>query len=448
MTNNISGLKISLKILYQYLINVLLSNHRLYLVCIILLLMVCSCHIKDDNKSLPSLRETYSKNDAQPFGSRVAFDFIKSTFPKAKIVINNSNFTNLSPIEVEGHLKGNYSIYFLLSKNLILNDAEVVDMINYVSAGNDLFIASDYIDTKLMETVYLTMNRGQETVAEIKGKMRNTHLAIPGSKDSGPKIDTFGYFYYPFLNFFSNYDDDFTKVLGYNETGLPDFVRIKINSGNVYLHAAPRSFSNYFLLTNNNKRYLSYVLSSLGKKPSIVYWDEYYKNISASQNKNKLKGNTNDSDSFSALSVVEKHPSLLMAFWITIVGILLFVIVNVKRKQRMIPKISANSNATVAFTETIGKLYFQHKNNKRIAEKMISYFYENMRNTYFLKTDMNNKELVKSLAGKSGIAPHKVQQLIETIHDIQMKDEINDNELLSLNEQIEFFNKNKNDRRK
>lgn len=410
--------------------------------------MICSCNFKNADKVLPSLSETYSKNDALPFGSRVAYDLIESTFPQAKTVINSSDFTNLSPIEVAGNLKGKKSIYFLLTKNLILNEFEVMDMVNYVSAGNNLFISADYIDTKLLETVYLTMNRGAETIAEMKGKMRNTHLEIRDFKNPADDKDTFGYYYYPFLNFFSNYDEEFTKVLGYNEIGMPDFVRVKLNSGYVFLHVAPRSFSNYFLLTKDNKQYLKYVLSTLDKDLSVIYWDEYYKHISLSQNKNKLKGNDADDDSFSALNVIKKHPSLWMAFMITIIGILIFVLINVKRKQRMIPKISPNNNATVEFTETIGKLYFQNKNNKRIAEKMITYFYENMRNTYFLKAEMSNRELINSLAGKSGVGVEKVQLLIESIHNIRMKDEINDDELLNLNEQIESFNKNKNDRRK
>lgn len=426
----------------------LLNNRRLYRIFIVLLLMLSSCTCKNDDNVLPSLRETYRKNDALPFGSRVAFDYIESTFSKAKIVINYSNFTELSPIKVKGNLNSDNSIYFLLTKNLILNESEVQDMINFVISGNDLFISSDYIDSKLLEKIYLTMNRGPETVAEIKDIMRNTHLAMKSFQNSHDLKDTFNYYYYPFLNFFSNYDEDFTKVWGYNETGLPDFVQIKMQSGNFYIHAAPRSFSNYFLLTNNNKQYLENVLSTLRQNPSVVYWDEYYKNMTPLQNKNRLKGNDTDRDPFSALNVVKKHPALLMAFWITLIGILLFVLFNVKRKQRMIPKISANTNATVAFTETIGKLYFQHKNNKRIAEKMITYFYENMRNTYFLKTEMSNKDLINSLAGKSGIAADKVQQLIESIHGIRMKDEITDEELLRLNEQIESFNINKNDRRK
>lgn len=426
----------------------LLKNSRSYWIFIALIAGVCSCNFNKGDKELPSLLETYSKNDALPFGSRITFDVLKTTFPESKIIINNADFTNLSPIEVEGHLKGKYSIYFLVTKNLILNDAEVLDMINYVSAGNDLFIAADYIDTKLLETVYLTMNRAQETLAEIKGKMRNTHVEILNQISAETKKDSFGYYYYPFLNFFSNYDEEFTRILAYNENGLPDFVSVKLNSGRVFMNAAPRAFSNYFLLTKNNKQYLKNFLGTLDKSPSIIYWDEYYKNKSLAQNKSKLNGKDTENEDFSSLGVVKKHPALLAAFLITIICILLFIVTNVKRKQRIIPKIIANNNATVEFTETIGKLYFQNKNNKRIAEKMITYFYENLRNNYFLKREMNNNELINSLAGKSGIASEKVKLLVETIHAIQKKEEITDDELLILNEQIESFNKNKNDRRK
>jgi hypothetical protein len=107
-----------------------------------------------------------------------------------------------------------------------------------------------------------------------------------------------------------------------------------------------------------------------------------------------------------------------------------------------------NSNATVAFTETIGRLYLQHKNNRRIADKMITYFYENIRNKYFINTAVISNDFIKSLAGKSGVAGNEVSVLFALIANIQSREIVTDEELLELNTRIDNFNKIKKDGRK
>jgi ribosomal protein L33 len=119
---------------------------------------------------------------------------------------------------------------------------------------------------------------------------------------------------------------------------------------------------------------------------------------------------------------------------------LLFVLFNSKRKQKIINVIKPNSNATLAFTETVGRLYYQHKNNRRIADKMITYFYENIRNKYFINTTHINTEFINSLSGKSGLAPGEVSILFNIIKNIQLNEIVTDEELLELNERIDNFN--------
>jgi predicted nucleic acid-binding protein len=118
-------------------------------------------------------------------------------------------------------------------------------------------------------------------------------------------------------------------------------------------------------------------------------------------------------------------------------------LVNIKRKQRVINEIKPNTNTSVTFTETVGRLYLQKKNNKNIAEKMITYFYEHIRNNYFLNTNQVNNEFMNSLSRKSGVSIELTQKLFSTIDKINAGKNVNDIELLRLNELIQKFYKNK-----
>jgi hypothetical protein len=398
---------------------------------------------QQEKRSLPSLSETYQKDDTKPFGSYVAYNHFKKLFNDQYVETNKLSF-NLLWNEIENYSTDTqYSLYFLLAKNIDLSDDEAQAMIEFIKAGNDMFIAADYIDHRLLDRIKCETERRDEIISEVHGKMNETSVAMDFGSDF--KAPAYKYYYYPFLNSFSGYDSSGAKVLGVNEAGKPNYIIMFIGKGRLYLHAAPRAFSNYFLLTENNFHYLENVLSYLRFEPKNIYWDEYYKTHSINRGK-KTSGNRmgqNGDNKFSSFNVIKNNPPLLWAFWLAIIALLLYILVNIKRKQRVINEIKPNTNTTVTFTETVGRLYLQKKNNKNIAEKMITYFYEHIRNSYFLNTAQVNKDFMNTLSRKSGVEIEITQKLFNTIDEVNAADNINDIELLKLNELIQTFYKNK-----
>ena len=398
------------------------------------LLVLDSCRNKNAH-TLPSLTESYRKTDKQPFGSFIAYKGFKDLYKNRYVDIVKDPFDETwNNIKVYTSDK-KYSLYFLITKNLVLNYDEVKAFIDYVKEGNDLFISADYIDSRLLENINCNTERDSEIVKELKGIMHPTHVSMYfGDNFNGP---SYSYYYYPFLNALSNFDTAFTRVLGVNEINSPNYVILFSGKGRIYLHVAPRIFSNYFLLTGDNYKYFENVISYLRSDPKNIYWDEYYKNTNSSRRKNT--NNNSDKDNFSSLSVIEQHPPLLWAFWIAVTGLLLFVFFNMKRKQRIINIIKPNVNTTVTFTETVGRLYLQKKDNSHIAEKMITYFYDHIRNKYFISTANINHEFINSLSGKSGASPEQTKQIFSLIEKVQSGKNVSDIELLKLNSEIEKF---------
>jgi hypothetical protein len=387
---------------------------------------------------LPSLNETYRKSDKQPFGSFIAYEEFKHLFNDRYIE------TVTDPFDEEwNNIKdysddNKYSLYFLVAKNLVLNDNEVKAFMEYVNAGNDLFISADYIDSRLLENINCNTERSGEILDESKGLMHQTNVSMYFDNDF--KSPKYQYYYFPFLNTISNYDTAFARVLGENEINQPNYVILFSGKGRIYLHVAPRIFSNYFLLSGNNHLYLENVISYLRSDPKNIYWDEYYKNTSPGRKKNKRN---KDDDNFSSLSVINQNPSLRWAFWLVVAGLILYLLFNIKRKQRVINIIKPNANTTVNFTETVGRLYLQKQDNKHIAEKMITYFYEHIRNNYFISTAIINDEFINALSGKSGASKETTGRLCKLIEQTQSSEELDDEDLLKLNAQIENFYKNK-----
>jgi hypothetical protein len=399
--------------------------------------LLIACH--QGKRVLPSLSESYRKSDRQPFGSFIAYKEFRHLFNDRYVETVTDPFDEEWNNIKDYSADKKYSLYFLITKNLVLNYVEVNAFMDYVKAGNDLFISADYVDSRLLENINCNTERMGEIIDETKGLMHQTKVSMYfGDNFRAP---AYGYYYYPFLNALSGYDTSFARVLGVNEINTPNYIILFAGKGRLYLHVAPRIFSNYFLLTGDNYKYFENVISYLRSDPKNIYWDEYYKNTNTSRRKNN--NDRNSDDNFSSLRVISQHPPLLWAFWLAIAGLLLYILFNIKRKQKAINIVKPNANTTVTFTETVGRLYLQKKNNSHIAEKMITYFYEHIRNKYFITTANINDEFINSLSGKSGVSKEKTQDLFSLIERLQSEENVDDAELLQLNMGIENFYKNK-----
>ncbi len=410
------------------------------LFCLLIFSALGSCNFQE-GKKIPSLKESYRRTDKLPFGAFIAYEGFQSEFPDYWINVEQKPFDQTWK-RIREDSDSTYSLYFLITKDLVLSTDEVNAMMEYVKAGNDLFISADFIDHKLLDATYCTVDRKGEIISEVNGKMHDTQVSMFYGNDFNSR--KYGYYYFPFLNYFSSYDTTITRVLGVNEINLPNYLILFSGKGRLYLHLAPRIFSNYFLLTNDNYKYFEYTTAYLRFAPQFVYWDEYYKYHSSPQHRN----NSNDDDSFSSLKVIKQNPPLLWAFYIILAGILLYIFFNIKRKQRIVPTIKPNTNSTVVFSETVGRLYLQQKNNRNIAGKMITYFYEYLRKKYFINTAVINKEFITSLSGKTAVSRIETEQLFELIRNIQEQENVGDEELMELNLKIENFKKQKSNGRK
>ena len=119
---------------------------------------------------------------------------------------------------------------------------------------------------------------------------------------------------------------------------------------------------------------------------------------------------------------------------------LLYIAFESKRKRRLVPPLEPNINSSLSFVQTIGNLYLQKKDNRNIAVKMVSYFFEHVRSNYHLNTHSINAEFIQSLAGKSGVAEATVKDLLTQAEYINQVESITDQELFHISNLIyEFY---------
>lgn len=225
----------------------------------------------------------------------------------------------------------------------------------------------------------------------------------------------------------SHYFDDLDSLeygtIATNLTDRPVAMEVPYGEGSFYFCTMPLAFTNDYLFFKNNHEYASTILSFLPRRD--VIWSEYYQ--------------LGRMEIATPLRVVLTAPSLKLAYMVTIVALILFMVFEAKRKQRIIPIVKPLANTTLQFIGTIANLYLRKKDHWDIAQKRIQYFQEYIHNRYFMSFKKFDRQFFEKLAAKSGNDVIEVKKLFDLIQQIKAKQTVNESELKSLSDKIEAF---------
>lgn len=363
-------------------------------------------------------KPTYNERHKIPFGTYIFHEELEAVFP-------NQEFTDVrkTPYEFfdayydweedEYTTTGNFIHVAQYSE---MDEISAQELLDFVSYGNTVFMSSNYFPNRLKDSLgFNTTNQ-----YDLKGNSYFT-LTNPRFKTDSITIDR------GINNFhFSKLDKDLTTVLGhqtFDSIAFPNFIKVNYYQGSFLLHLQPIAFTNYNLLKKNNKKYAEAVLGYL-PEDNIFY--------------NSLnKANTNVSGS--KLRYILSQDALRYAWYLGLISLVLFLIFNAKRRQRIVKEIKPHENTTVAFTKTIGNLYYETKDHNNLVEKKITYFLEYLRRVYFLDTQVLDERFTKLLIQKSGKDKEQIQQLVKSIVHLKAKPQCTEADLINLNKQIEDF---------
>jgi len=378
------------------------------------------------NRSSKTLnrRVTLWRKDKIPYGTYYAYENMKNIFPDADIQINKS-----SPLTFPA---GDYSqttetnkrrtAYIVISPQVLPDAAEINALINFVGNGNQVFISSFYFGDSLLSYLKLQVNRNF---------LSYSRDSLQLSVYNPITYDSMSFLYPGFAgdNYVTSMDTQYTTILGRDVDGNPDFVKFTYKGGGaLYLHFAPIALTNFFLLHKNNKAYFENVFSYIPSTVNEVRWDDYFRYAG------KRGG-------FSTLQYIFGNRSLRWAFWLILLLFAIIYLFESKRRQKLIPMVSPLNNSSLDFVKTIGRLYYQQKDNNNLTSKMATHFLDHVRTRYNLSTSVLDEDFVERLAYKSGFDKNELKRLIYDIKTFQDTPSPSDKSLMELNERMEAFYK-------
>lgn len=357
---------------------------------------------------------SYLKEDKIPFGLYVLNKECQSIFPGTRMEISRLPVYNTLKDK-----KRKNTNYLIVAGAVRIDELDYKELVQFMKDGNQVFIATfdigDYLKDTLNLDINSSLNYGKKKSVPINFvnptlKEKNAYVFDKGLGDL----------------YFSRIDTSKATVLGKNGKGEVNFVRYNFGAGALYVLPNPQLLSNYALLSPEGAAYAAKALSYLPVTETMI-WDEHH-----------TKGNLGEE---SLLRVLFRHDQLRWAYYLSVISLLIFVVFEMKRRQRIIPIIPKLTNSSVDFVKVVGKVYYQQRDNRDIASKKINYLLEFIRTTYRLKTNEIDEELINAVVLKSGENEHDTRQLFATIDEVNKPGRVSDHLLITLNKLIEKFYK-------
>ena len=372
-------------------------------------------------------RLSFRRRDKAPYGLYVAFQSLSQVFPNAHITVNRkapADWDSLSSSTEKQTL-------IIIVPSFRADEFEMKKLINFVKNGNTVFISAAMVSYEVQNMLHSEIpevfNLNENLALNNNGDSFSVSLATPPFSAQ----DEYGCPGRRLESYFSKFDSAVSSVLGNGIYILPDFLRFRAGGGNLFFHLTPLAFSNYFLLYGNNINYYNKALSLIPKNTNTVVWDEYFLY--------KRFANHSDAEKSSFLSALMSQRSFRAAVWLLVTLLCLFVLQEMRRKQRIIPTVASPRNDSLEFVKTIGRLYYEKRDNKNLARKMTAYFLEHVRNRYQLSTHALNSEFVASLKRKTAQPEEDINNIVSFINDIDDKEIISDEELTRFHKELEKF---------
>ena len=367
----------------------------------------------------------YGKQDKIPFGTYVLYDQLPSIIEKERL-----EDVNIPPFEfLLDSANAPQGTYLFLNSSVYNDASESNKILDWVAQGNTLFVASRAISETLLDSLCLNTEYFSETDELKKRPLVNfTNPILKAdnpyrlNKDVGTvyfdQIDTMQTTILGVYDLIRN--DDSTKI----QEPKVNFIKTPYRKGTVILNTFPEGFTNVFMLDSLNASYTARALSYLPENGKI-YLDQHYKNSKAT--------------AVSPLYLILTNKYLKWSWYTLLIGTLIWIYFEGKRKQRSIPVIKPIPNQTLDYTRTIAGMYLDKKDNRQIAMHQINHLLEYIRSTFALATDRRDTAFIEKLAAKSGVEQATVKNLIDYTITIRQKAVVSEDELIRLNTLIENF---------
>lgn len=356
------------------------KTFKIYAVIFIIILVVMGM-FEMNKKPVLDWRKNYDTEKKTPFG---LFIFNQ----EANRLFNNKLIkTGISPYTYyQKNKKKPHNILIIQKK---LDEVSWRYIMDEVSKGSVVMWFTNETTAKLRDTLgfrFKTVSFQDNYYLQFTDKkLRNNRLFI----DKLPDNKGFSYI----RNDISVLGKTLNKSDDKNSSINADFIKVNFGKGHFYIHSEPLVLTNYYLLKSKNL-YIESVFSYLPNRETVWFLE-------------------NDVPlSMSPMRFILSNPPLKYAWYLLLFGLLIFVLFNAKRKQRIVPIKEPLKNMSVDFIRSIGNLYLQEGDFHEMMAKKAQYFLSKIRMDLLIDTQNLDEVFINKLHLKTG---KNIEQIKEAV---------------------------------
>lgn len=365
---------------------------------------------------------TYHFNHKIPFGTYATHDLMKDMFDGN--AAEHSNRTIYELIKEEG----TNSNLLVMADRIALDQNDLDALLSYVDEGHSVLLNARGFDGPIMDSLGFgfrvkdpLLTYDFEAIQEnLAGEATESITFTPGEGIS----KTYQFSNVATTSSINRYKSDNFNVLATDESDNPVLLEYKGLKGRLFISTMPLAMTNYFVLNEGTSEFAASLLSLFPEDEPLMH-NEYY--------------HLGRMESQTPLRVVLANRSLRWAMFILLFTLVIFLIFESKRRQRIIPLITPLKNLSVEFVETLGRLYYRQSDHKKLAQKRVAYWKDFIRRNFNQRTDQVNESFAKELANKSGQDLKSVNILLDLIKQVETGKDINQSELMRIEKYLNAF---------
>lgn len=384
---------------------------------------------------IPKFRwdENYDYKNDQPYGLKLLYDVLSQSRTADQFVRINKDPASI----LAG--KDTASLYFFAGYQYLISEENANKLADFVARGNTAFISNIQAEHMLFDKLtdsehpMLFLTYYKDSMVNVAFNLQHSdsvfrfHYQVNKSKriyvwmgiDSRTFDDSLSYY-------------NFQRVSAI-DSGLVDCFRVTHGKGTFIFHFNPILLTNYNLANENGLRYVNALLS--GYNASKIYWDDYSKVYMPSNSGQQTNTDT-------PFRFILSERSLRWAWLLLCFLVLLYVIVNAKRRQARIPLIPENNNTTIEYLNSLASLHFEANSLAYIADEIIRQFYSFVKHKYGIAPKTDKEEFADLLAVRSGIIRDDVSNIFKYHREIKYNQQPEKQSLIDLYKATEYFYKN------
>jgi hypothetical protein len=420
---------------------------NLTFISVIILLLVGLFYINKQTTDPLVWERSYRTTDSQPYGGEVIDKLLADSWEEGY----THSYERINELMEDSAFQQKNLL--VISDRIYMPDSEIESLITYVENGGNALLASRSFELawvdRLNIDIRLYKTGGPYPLYQMESRLLTGE--VPSEKvlfHNNESNDSIEGIPLPFLSvyFTSSISEEDSEEeipveertekdsrtisfscykVASNQEDKPIMLRCAIGKGNLILSCSPLLFTNYSVLNDSIRPFFEQSLAYLKGKPLVR--TEYYKVGSLGEKEG-------DKELSSIFRVLKGNLSLRWAYYLSAIGILLFMIFTAKRKQTPIPIITPPINRALDFVRSISELYLSKNSNAEILDKRYTYWAEEMREKYGIDiiNEKHTPVFYAKFAAKTGMDPSDVRYFLLSLESMKFRPYISNKEMMDI----------------